>query len=224
MLALYRAGRQAEALEVYQDARARFIDELGIEPGPELKRLQAEILRHEAGLTRARRAGATDEEGEIVKASALRSSRSRASASTERAISRSILRAFAVPDDRPSTSRARVPVRRDDAGIRSALRRAAHAVRGGRRAEAAPSLPRAASGAPARARCPSPAHRDDELRPRARACLRGGGRGARHRLLRRDRDASRPLLAPPARRGAAADRRARTPTRPSSASIAAPSC
>ena len=50
MLALYRAGRQAEALEVYQDARARFIDELGIEPGPELKRLQAEILRHEAGL------------------------------------------------------------------------------------------------------------------------------------------------------------------------------
>ena len=50
MLALYRAGRQAEALEVYQDARARFIDELGIEPGPELRQLQAEILRHEAGL------------------------------------------------------------------------------------------------------------------------------------------------------------------------------
>ena len=49
MLALYRAGRQAEALEVYRDARARFIDELGIEPGPELKRLQSEILRHEAG-------------------------------------------------------------------------------------------------------------------------------------------------------------------------------
>jgi DNA-binding SARP family transcriptional activator len=69
MLALYRSGRQAEALEVYQDARARFVDELGIEPGPELKRLQSEILRHEAGLV-APGAGAAppDEEAEIVKA------------------------------------------------------------------------------------------------------------------------------------------------------------
>ena len=50
MLALYRAGRQAEALDVYQAARTRFVDELGIEPGPELRQLQAEILRHEAGL------------------------------------------------------------------------------------------------------------------------------------------------------------------------------
>ena len=57
MLALYRAGRQAEALEVYQDARARFIDELGIEPGPELKQLQSEILRHEAGTRGRRRSG-----------------------------------------------------------------------------------------------------------------------------------------------------------------------
>ena len=69
MLALYRSGRQAEALEVYQDARGRFVDELGIEPGPELKRLQSEILRHEAGLATpdASRAAA-DEEGEIVRA------------------------------------------------------------------------------------------------------------------------------------------------------------
>jgi DNA-binding SARP family transcriptional activator len=69
MLALYRSGRQAEALEVYQDARGRFVEELGIEPGPELKRLQSEILRHEAGLATpdASRAAA-DEEGEIVRA------------------------------------------------------------------------------------------------------------------------------------------------------------
>jgi DNA-binding SARP family transcriptional activator len=68
MLALYRAGRQAEALEVYQDARARFIDELGIEPGPDLKRLQSEILRHESGLAVSDHPAPSDEEGEIVKA------------------------------------------------------------------------------------------------------------------------------------------------------------
>jgi DNA-binding SARP family transcriptional activator len=69
MLALYRSGRQAEALEIYQDARSRFVEELGIEPGPELKRLQAEILRHEAGLAVAEWGrGAADEEGEIAKA------------------------------------------------------------------------------------------------------------------------------------------------------------
>jgi DNA-binding SARP family transcriptional activator len=68
MLALYRSGRQAEALDVYQDARTRFVEELGIEPGPELKRLQSEILRHEAGLALPA-AGfvSPEEEDEIVK-------------------------------------------------------------------------------------------------------------------------------------------------------------
>ena len=44
MLALYRCGRQADALEVYQRTRVRLADELGLEPGPALKKLQAEIL------------------------------------------------------------------------------------------------------------------------------------------------------------------------------------
>ncbi len=44
MLALYRAGRQAEALEAYHDARRALTEELGIEPGRELQRLQRAIL------------------------------------------------------------------------------------------------------------------------------------------------------------------------------------
>jgi hypothetical protein len=44
ILALYRAGRQAEALELYAEGRRPFVDELGIEPGPELQELQRQIL------------------------------------------------------------------------------------------------------------------------------------------------------------------------------------
>ena len=49
MLALYRSGRQAEALAAYRDARRTLVDELGIEPSPELRGLEQSILRHEAG-------------------------------------------------------------------------------------------------------------------------------------------------------------------------------
>jgi DNA-binding SARP family transcriptional activator len=44
MLALYRAGRQAEALGAYTEARGRLVDELGIDPGPALRELEARIL------------------------------------------------------------------------------------------------------------------------------------------------------------------------------------
>jgi DNA-binding SARP family transcriptional activator len=50
MLALYRAGRQAEALETYQDCRRRLVDELGIEPSRDLRQLHGAILRQESGL------------------------------------------------------------------------------------------------------------------------------------------------------------------------------
>jgi DNA-binding SARP family transcriptional activator len=50
MLALYRDGRQAEALELYQRTRETFTEELGIEPGPALQKLQLAVLRQEAEL------------------------------------------------------------------------------------------------------------------------------------------------------------------------------
>jgi DNA-binding SARP family transcriptional activator len=53
MLSLYRAGRQADALESYRIGRRAMIDELGIEPGRALQDLEAAILRHDAPGTRA---------------------------------------------------------------------------------------------------------------------------------------------------------------------------
>jgi len=50
MLALYRSGRQAEALDAYQAARRTLVDQLGIEPGHDLQQLHSEILRQDAGL------------------------------------------------------------------------------------------------------------------------------------------------------------------------------
>lgn len=50
MLALYRAGRQADALETYRQARAMLVGELGLEPGPELQQLERQILSHDPGL------------------------------------------------------------------------------------------------------------------------------------------------------------------------------
>jgi DNA-binding SARP family transcriptional activator/predicted ATPase len=50
MLALYRAGRQAEALAAYAAARSTLSDELGIEPSPELRELHGRILRQDPGL------------------------------------------------------------------------------------------------------------------------------------------------------------------------------
>jgi predicted ATPase/DNA-binding SARP family transcriptional activator len=50
MLALYRAGRQADALAAYRSARRQVLDELGLEPSAELRELEAAILRQEPSL------------------------------------------------------------------------------------------------------------------------------------------------------------------------------
>jgi predicted ATPase/DNA-binding SARP family transcriptional activator len=50
MLALYRSGRQADALEAFQEARRVLGEELGLEPGPDLRRLQEAILAHDPAI------------------------------------------------------------------------------------------------------------------------------------------------------------------------------
>jgi DNA-binding SARP family transcriptional activator len=50
MLALYRAGRQGEALGAYQRARALLADELGVDPGPDLRRLEVAIVGQDTAL------------------------------------------------------------------------------------------------------------------------------------------------------------------------------
>lgn len=61
MLALYRSGRQAEALDVYRQARAYLIDEVGIEPARELRDLERAILNCDPALDVAAPADATGE-------------------------------------------------------------------------------------------------------------------------------------------------------------------
>ena len=61
LLALYRSGRQAEALEAYRVGRAHLSEELGLEPSQELRQLEQAILRHDPALDLAKEPAAAPE-------------------------------------------------------------------------------------------------------------------------------------------------------------------
>ena len=65
MLALYRSGRQADALAAYRETRTTLVEELGLEPGDELKELERRILAHDPGLVPGTR-GRTELPGSLT--------------------------------------------------------------------------------------------------------------------------------------------------------------
>ena len=68
MLALYRSGRQADAVAAYREARRTLVEELGLEPGPELQALYGSILRQERSLVRAAAPAIEDHYDEVMRA------------------------------------------------------------------------------------------------------------------------------------------------------------
>jgi DNA-binding SARP family transcriptional activator len=80
MLALYRCGRQAEALEVYRDGRRRLANDLGLEPGTDLQRLERQILEQDPALDAPAHVRASPDTEERVDPSAPRARRGRRAA------------------------------------------------------------------------------------------------------------------------------------------------
>ena len=89
MLALYRSGRQAEALEAYREARQVLTEELGLDPSPALQHLEAAILVHDPELDPPR-----VEEGGSARPPALELSSGQQRATSARMVRKTVTIAF----------------------------------------------------------------------------------------------------------------------------------
>ena len=163
MTALYRSGRQAEALDAYQDTRRALVDELGIEPSPALQELERAILRQDPRWIWSRRARRTAGRSRSARSSS-RSRTRRASTRCSRWPSRSCATRLASWSWRGScrTRRAWGPRRR---GSRSAGPPGSARCRGSGGLVHVDGARRGAGSARDRARRRAPAHRRSRRPP-----------------------------------------------------------
>jgi DNA-binding SARP family transcriptional activator len=181
IVALYRCGRFAEALEVYETGRRLLKSELGAAPSQELRTLHAAILRHDPSLQGP---ASPSDRDRLPSVRAMLASRlvpvlgpglsGSAPAPDPAAAAQHLSERFGCPAQYAG-SLARVgQVDLRHAWSRPAVRRVARALRGRFRARARAPLARRPAGAPASARTPVPAVTDLRLRSHARARARGG--------------------------------------------------
>jgi DNA-binding SARP family transcriptional activator len=104
MLALYRSGRQADALEVYREGRQALVAQLGIEPSPLLQRLHSSILRQESPSTSAGAAPEREHFEEVAEA-LLRGKVTVVLASDAAPLATELARRFGLDADRPELAR-----------------------------------------------------------------------------------------------------------------------
>jgi DNA-binding SARP family transcriptional activator len=185
MLALYRSGRQAEALQAYLDARRALVDELGIEPGPALKEIYTSILRQEPTLAAvATTVNPEDQIADMVRAilagrlvpvigTAVDSGPAPAAAE----IAARLAERFDCPADRSRTLAQTAEYALLTQGGRAALRRAPRAVRRRSRARHRARVRRRPGRVPARAVAAAPPGRHERVRRRSRAGADGRGGG-----------------------------------------------